>query len=434
MSILLRGRAHAITLAPGFVDAGFASLGGFAASLYAARFFEVGQLGVFSLFLTMFVLLAQLPAQLVIVPAQVFALDFAAEERPRVFTRSVPLALAVGLATTPLVWLVLLLAPEGAAADFVAFGVTTSLMVVLSPLQDHVRFVLHMAARSRAAALVSAAQFGVAVAAIGGLHFGGVPERWIPFLGLSIANAGSLTLGLMLLRVRWSTALPSWPGLGRLLRSGRVLLLAHLLPFAGMLSTAAIVARLASTEALGAAEAARVVAAPVLVVGVGLAQVLSPRAMSAARANRMDEVASTIRLTVVAVLVLALAYLAVFGWSHRLNVVEAAIPLAFGVTGLAAFRIIAAAGTVIGAAPGGALLGMEDNRGLLIGSAVGFGVQLLLAVALAAAFGAHTVPAVQLVSALVVGAVVLPRVHGLSSRLFRRPAVGGSPEEEPATP
>jgi hypothetical protein len=165
-----------------------------------------------------------------------------------------------------------------------------------------------------------------------------------------------------------------------------------------------------------------------------LAQVLSPRVMSAARADRMDEVASTIRLTVAAVLVLSLGYLAVFGWSHRLNVLEAAIPLAFSVGGLAAFRIVAAAATVIGAAPGAALLGIEDNRGLLIASAVGFVLQLLLAVALAASLEAHTVPAVQLVSALVVGAVVLPRVPGLSSRLLRRPAVSGPPEEEPATP
>jgi hypothetical protein len=434
MSILLRGRAHAITLAPGFVDAGFASLGGFAASLYAARFFEAGQLGVFSLFMVMFPLLAQLPAQLVIVPAQVFALDFAAAERPRVLARSLPLALGVGITATPLVWLVLVLAPEGRAADFVAFGVTTSLMVVLSPLQDHVRFVLHMAGRSQAAAVVSTAQFGLAAAAIIGLHLGGVPERWIPFLGLSIAKAGSLAFGLTLVRVRWTSAVPSWPGPGRLLKSGRLLLPAQLLPFVGMLGTAAIVARLASTEALGAAEAARVVAAPVLVVGVGLAQVLSPRVMSAARADRMDEVASTIRLTVAAVLVLSLGYLAVFGWSHRLNVLEAAIPLAFSVGGLAAFRIVAAAATVIGAAPGAALLGIEDNRGLLIASAVGFVLQLLLAVALAASLEAHTVPAVQLVSALVVGAVVLPRVPGLSSRLLRRPAVSGPPEEEPATP
>ena len=421
-SLLSRGRSSALSLAPGLVDTGFASLAGLGASLYAARVFDLAQLGLFSLYAVMFQLLGGVPARLILVPAQVAALDLPHERRTNMLARSLPPAVIAGLAAAPLVAVVMLLAPDAATADYVAFGVTTATMVMLSPLQDHVRFLFHMAGRSRSAALMSAVQFTVAATVIAALHFSELPVRWVPLLGLSIANACSLGFGVALARPARTDG-EHWPGLRRLLRSGRVLLPAQVLPLAGTLGAGALVVRLASADALGAAEAARIVAAPVLVAGMGLAQVLSPRIMGAARAGRMTELASTARQFTAALLVVTAGYLLAFGWPHPLNLTEAVVPLAFTVTGLVAFRTLVSAAMVIGNMPGSALLGMEDNRGLLIAAVVTVAAQLLVAGALAATIEAHALPAAQLAGIVAGAAVMVPRIRGRGrARLPRQTA------------
>lgn len=411
----LRGTG-VFSLAPGLVDAGLGSLAGLVGALYAARFFEIDQLGLFSLFFVMFQLLGLLPARLILVPVQVVALDLRQADRVSVLARSLPLGLLAGAAAIPFVWIVAAIAPGGDRADYVAFGITTSTMILLSPLQDHVRFVLHMSDRSRSAALVSALQLAVVMVAIAGLHLGGVPGRWLPFLSLSIANGASISFALAVVRPRRSVVTSQWPGLGVLLRSGRLLLPAQLLPVLGVLGTAALVARLASTGELGAAEAARTVASPMFVAGVGLGQVLNPRIMEAARQQDRAAAQTAGWLYGGMVALFAAAYVAMVGWPHGLNLAEAAIPIAYSVGGLVAFRIAASAATVVSGIPGTALLGQGDNRGLLLAAGLALLVQLALASALAGPLGAHTVPAAELGGALALAGVTLWRVGWVGGR------------------
>lgn len=408
----------ALSLAPGLVDAGFGSLAGLASALYAARFFEVSQLGLFSVYFVTFQLLNLLPAALLLVPAQVSALDIPVPRRTQMLARSLPVGFLGGLAAIPLVWIVAVLAPGGDRADYVAFGATTCAMVVLSPLQDHVRFMLHMSERSSAAAAVSTLQFVVAAVSIVTMHFLDVPARWIPFLGLSLANAASLGLAIVLAQASRASD-TNWPGVRGLLRSGRLLLPAQVLPFLGMLGTAVLVARLASTEALGSAEAARVVASPVLVAGTGLGQVLWPRIMSAARTSDVDELFRASRLLAVAVLVISAGYLAAVGWPHPLNVMEMLVPLAFSVTGLVALRTLASVGNVLTNIPGSALLAIEDNRTLLKAATAALVVQLFVAAALASATGAYALPAAQIGGSIATVLVMLPAVPGIRQVLRR---------------
>ncbi len=412
-------RFGAFGLAPGLLDAGFGSLAGLAGSLYAVRYFDIAQLGLFSLFFLAFQLLGLLP-RVIVVPAQVVALDVPVGQRTAVLRRSIPLSFLVALSSVPLVWLVVLLAPGGARADYIAFGLTTSAMVLVSPLQDHARFVLHMAGRSTAAVPVSAFQLLLVLAVIGVLHAAGVSPRWVPFLSLSIANVGSLTLALVLAAPHREQPIATWPSLRSLLASGGLLLPPQVLPLAGALAVAALVARLASTDALGAAEAARVVASPMMVAGVGLGQVLNPRLMEAGRGLDFGEMAAAIRLYAAAVAVLAGAYTALVGWSYELNLAELALPLAYSVAGLVALRIVAAAATVLLATPGLALLGMTDYRGLLLAGALAVVAQLAVAAAIASSAEAYTIPLAELTSAVVAAAVMMSRLPGLWPALFRR--------------
>lgn len=401
-----------LSLAPGLVDAGFGSLAGLSGSLYAARFFDLGQLGLFSLFFLAFQLLGMLPSRLLLVPAQVAALDLPIRDRASILERSVPLGFVAGLATMPLVAIVVLIGPGGDRSDYIAFGVTTAIMVLLSPLQDHCRFMLHMSERSVAAAMVSAVQFVVAVGALLAMHLLDIPERWIPFLALSMANAASLAFALAVARPRLAPDAP-WPGSRALFASGKLVLPATTLPTVGMLGAAALVGHLASADALGSAEAARVVASPVLVVGTGLGQIIWPRIMAASRQNDHLELASAARLQIVVVVVFVAGYIALFGWPHPWNVMEWVVPLAFSVSGLVAFRVIAMAGTVLGNLPMSALLAQGDNRGLLVAAALTVAAQLTTALALATTIEAHAVPAAQLVGTLTGALLLTPRVPGL---------------------
>jgi O-antigen/teichoic acid export membrane protein len=407
-------------LAPGLVDAGFGSLAGLTGSLYAARFFEIDQLGLFSVFFVMFQLLQLLPLRLLLVPAQVAALDLPVSQRSAMLSRSLPVGLIGGVVAIPFVWAVVVLAPGGARADYIAFGLTTSTMILLSPLQDHLRFMLHMSERSSAAAAVSAVQFVIAMTGLVGMHFLDVPPRWIPFLSLSIANAGSLVFGVAVARPRLDVE--HWPGLRALIRSGRLLLPADLLTFAGLLGTSVLVARLASTDALGSAEAARVVASPILVAGTGLGQVLWPRIMSAARTSQDHELLRSARLLTALIVVITGGYVGLTGWSYPLNVMEIVVPAAYTVAGLAAFRTVVAAVSVLGNIPTSALLATEGNVTLLVAATCSFVTQLLTAAALAPAIGGHAVPAAQATGVVVAVAVMLRSVPALRPRLRRAPA------------
>jgi hypothetical protein len=409
-----------LSLAPGVLDAGLGSLAGFAASIYAARFFDIEQLGIFGLFFVAFRLLGFVPARLVLIPAQVAALDAPIDERTAVFRRSLPLALAVGVLALPLVWLVVPLAPDGNRSDFIAFGVTTSMMVLVSPLQDHTRVMLHMADRSGVAVLVSAGQLTVALAAIAALDLASVADRWIPFLALSLANLSSLGLAIALVAPTLKARLSWWPGSTAIVRSGRLLLPAQALLFAGSFGASVLVARLASTEALGAAEAARVVASPLLVAGVGLGMVLNPRIMDSARAERNYDLAGAMLLFTGGVILLTILLFVAFGWSHPLNVAESIIPLAYSVGGLVAFRIAAASATVIARVPGAGLLGTGDSRGLLWGALGAVVAQLCVAALLADSIGAHAVPAGEVAGAAILAVVTLPRLRGLPTALVGR--------------
>jgi hypothetical protein len=104
---------------------------------------------------------------------------------------------------------------------------------------------------------------------------------------------------------------------------------------------AAIVAGLAGAQVLGYAEAARVVAQPVLVLATGLTAVLAPRAMEAAMARDIVSARHTRRIYLSIMAGGGVLYLAAAATPWVGNPMKYLVPAAYIVSGLVAVTILA---------------------------------------------------------------------------------------------
>lgn len=362
-------------VAAGVADAGLASLASFAVGLYAIRALEPGALAGYALVFTAFNLLALIPAQLVYVPAETAAAG-AAEAHSAAGARSLLLGLpaaALAALLLPLWWA---MAPAGIpAAPALALTATAALCTLLSPVQDHLRRMLHVAGRSRSAAGVSALHLAVALAGIAaGPRL--ASAGWIPFGALAAANAVSLGAGLLLLR--WAPVAAA-PPLGELLRTGGPLLAAAALGPASAFVAANLVGHLAGATAVGLAEATRIVGQPVLVLATGLSAVLGPRSVRAARRRSPAEAQRVARLFQRVTLAGGAAYLLLAGPAWLLNPLPRLVPAAYVVPGLAAAAVLAAIAN--GALyPGRSeLLGLERSGDVMRVDAAGAGLRIAVA-------------------------------------------------------
>jgi hypothetical protein len=166
--------------------------------------------------------------------------------------------------------------------------ITAAATTFFWPTQDHIRRMLHIADRSWAAASVSTAQLAIVAISIATLKILDVRAEWIPFGALAVANLLSLILGVILARP-WATAsTPERLDPRRLIRSGIWLLIGVGIEPAAALGAAAIITFAAGPAVLGYAEAARVAAVPIIVLGVGMGYVMGPRIMRGAIARDID--------------------------------------------------------------------------------------------------------------------------------------------------
>ena len=330
-------------LPAGIVDASFASLATFAVGLAAVNLLPDTERGVYAIYFTAFILGTVLPRTLVLVPAEVETVNYETEERLSLVPHTLRLGILPSVVGASSALLAAIVAAPLTESDVIGpFTITTAIAAVLSPLQDHVRKMFHFAARSWPAAWISLVQFATALAAVLVMNWADVPVAWIPFGALSLANLVSLSFGRV---VTWSYhrthVRPGHMSLRTLATRGRWLLLQAIAPSAAGFLAAAIITRLASPEALGFAEAARVVAQPILVLATGLSTVLIPRVVKAA-AERDRATARRTELLYLAVIgVAGAAYLAIAGWSWGLNPMKAIVPSAYEVSGLVALTVVA---------------------------------------------------------------------------------------------
>ncbi len=329
-------------LTVGIVDAGAASLATFLTTVFAVRYLPADELGVYALFVLAWGLAAVVPHLLVLLPAEVRILDYPEADRSRAFTQTMPLGARVALVAAIGVIVALLPARSLAGSEvLVAFTTTCFVAAFLSPLQDHIRRLLHMAGRSAAAAAVSLAQLTIVALALAGLLATDVDPAWAPFGALALANAGSLVSGMLLARAR-GDELPHREFTIRELStpSGLRLLVVGAVGAGTDFLAGWLVAGLAGATVLGLTAAAYVAARPIGVFATGVSAVISPRSMEAGRTRNAREGIRLTRLGRRLILAAGLAYLLIAGFVWPLNPVVHLLPAAYAVSGLVALSIV----------------------------------------------------------------------------------------------
>ncbi len=413
-------------LPAGVIDSSLASLATFATALYASAVFAPELLGVYALYFMAFITVSAVAAQLLYIPAEVAALAYAGPARLGVVARSLRLgaaptaALAVLLAGTALV------TPPGlATADLVAFTVTGVVLAFLSPIQDHVRRMHHVAGSSWAAAVVSAVQVAGTLALLGVLTVLDVGQAWVPFGALAGANVASLGVGLALVARLGDAEVAITLGFGTLARSGRWLVVAGTAPAAGGFVASALVSAIAGSAALGFAEAARVVAQPVYVLATGIQAVLGPRSMEAGAARDSDKAAHYARIYALLIVVPSAAYIGLVGFDVFWNPATYVIPKAYVVGGLVMLTIVANTVAVLGVPPWSELIGGRREAPLAAVETLSGGIRGALGGA-AGFLGSHAVPW----SLLAYGVARLAGLRPVQRSLYRAPGTGHAPGGE----
>lgn len=411
----------------GLLDSGLTALGTFIINLYAIN--QIGDLdnpedlGVYGLFMAAFLFVGAVTTQVMFIPAEKVTLELDPADRTglagAILLRGLPIALGVsvlvGLAALFAAW-------QGAAGDIITpFLVTAALAGVVTPLQDHIRRLLHLAEDSWWAARVSMVQFGAAIGYLVLLAWLMPNPFWVPFTAILLSRTTSLAVGVYAAaRTTRSRGMPSADlrrhlSYSALFVSGRYLAATGALSTGNNLVVAAIITALVSFEVLAYAEAARTVAQPILVLANGLRAVTGPRSMEAAR-DRDRAAARHVARTFYALSVaLAVLYVAVAGFDWILNPLRGLADKAYVVAGLVIATIVANVFNGAAFPNRFELIGADQERSLLGAEMIANGVQLAVATTLAATAG----------SSITAGAMARPIAFGglgvSRLLLYRRP-------------
>jgi O-antigen/teichoic acid export membrane protein len=330
-------------LPAGLLDAGFASLATLGVGLYAAQALPLSEFGAYALFFSAFVLAAVVPAQLILSPAAFATVSASAIgiERLGLLRQTwrlgtLPAAIAAIVASAA-AWF----SAEAPDSVLWALAVTTTTCSIVSPLQDHLRRILHLANISWYAALVSLVQLCSVFGALAFFEVVGVGPIWRPFGALTLANVVSLAVGVALAyRRSREPTLPRYQA-GHLMRSGRWLLLQEAAITSAVFVSSAVVTQLAGPEALGHAEAARIVAQPLFVLTAGLSSVLWPQSIEAGATRSREAARRTARPFTRFLVAAGLLYGAVTAGPWGGNPLAALVPQAYTVTGLVPLTVVA---------------------------------------------------------------------------------------------
>jgi O-antigen/teichoic acid export membrane protein len=396
---------------PGVLDAGLSSLATFVMGFYAARYLPPTILGGYALVFSAFMLMTKVPSQLLFKPAEIAAVGFPSTARLQLLPQTLRLGMLPTLLSAIAIsgWLVV--APPGIPAPaMVAMTLTAVLAAIVSPAQDHVRRMLHMADGSWHAAGVSAVQLIVTLVGIWTLRRLGTGTSWVPFGALALANLLSIVAGLCVRPRSRQVAVDVQLSFRDLATSGRWLVVIGLMPLAAAFVAATVVSHLAGASTLGFTEGARVLGQPPFVLAAGLGAVLGPRSMEAVRAGRYAEARRVSRVYALVTLLCGLPYLALVGFAWDWNPVARLLPNAFAISGLVSLTIL-----------GNMLIGMDwPYRSELMGAGRTTALARLEATANAARIGIALTATATGAFAIPVGLVTLAAVRSLGYRVALR--------------
>jgi O-antigen/teichoic acid export membrane protein len=400
-------------LGPGLLDAAFSSLGGFATSVYAARYLGSDALGAYALYFSAYTVASLVPQHLVFFPAQLASLSYPRLGRLSIIfsilLRGVIVSSAVAV---PVSVSGLIVAHQVPAATLLALALTAAGAVVVSSLQDHVRASFHLAGESRCAAGIAAVYALATLTVIAGAMLTGIPPAWVPFGALVVANACSACFGLLLAA---NTDFPriDLPPMRELLRTGKTLLPIAALTEGTTFVSGVIVALLASAAALGHAEAARTVMRPITVVGLGLDRQLAPRLMEAGQLRDATFAWRTARKYLAAIIACGLLLLLAGGIPGWGNPLQRLIPAAFDPRWLVAVVAVATTLSAISLMPRRILLGAGEHRSVLGIAAIVAATRLLIVAMVATSAGAYAMPLGVLGASALGGVLVVRRTQQL---------------------
>lgn len=320
----------------GQLDSALSSASGLVAAIYAARHLPPLGMGAYGIFYAIFGLVSQVSTQLIMSPAQAISVEYDPEFRLGILRKSVGFGALVGALPAALVPLGLLQLPNVTRDLGVPLAVTASILALISPVQDHIRSMFHIANQNwKAASVASVQAAGVLLGILWLPRFG---IAWVPFGAMVIGNALSTLFGMILAR---KVPVPRLPRVSQLWEIGKSLAITGLAAAGGTYLVATVVVQIAGEETFGLFETARVAARPLQVVGLGLVAVLSPQLMEAAMRRQRAEAARTRRFYWLTSALLGLVYMGFFAWPWRLNPMVWLVPNTYLVPGLAAAAMMA---------------------------------------------------------------------------------------------
>ncbi|MBX6388520.1 MAG: hypothetical protein IRZ08_05885, partial [Frankia sp.] len=326
-------------LPAGLLDSSMSSLASFLMGFYATRYLSGAEQGVYALFYTCFMSVAIISANSVFTPAELSSTDVDRHRRADLLPQSLRLGLVPAVFGAALVPLVLLIPTGAPMSDRVAFAATATLLALISPLQDHIRRMLHQSGRSWHAARVSGVQLGLMVVLLSIALIVHVPAAWVPFGAMTIARLLSGIYGYQ--RAVVVLTPPKLLTLRGLLRSGTWIAFAGVVTQSGAFINTAIVAAAAGSEAAGQAEAARVLAQPVTVLVVGLLAVLNPELMTGTKQRDFRRLVKILSMFWALVGVAIVGWAGLFGFDWPWNPLPHVLPRSYEVSGLLPFTIFA---------------------------------------------------------------------------------------------
>lgn len=381
------------TVFVGVLDAGLSSSASFACSLFAARTLDVDTLGAYALVFA--------AAQVSMITAdtstfamlEVRAVKYPAALRPRLIPSTLRMGALPALVSALALSLCALFIPAAPGGAVLALTVTGVLYAFLSPVQDHVRRMLHICESSWLAAAVSTlhlvAVCGVIVLFVE-LH---LPRAWGPFGALALGNIVSLLFGIIMTRRRAGGGAVRLPVRWReVFRAGRWLLLSGLAPNAAGLVASTLVGHLAGLATLGYTEVARIAGQPLIVLSGGLSTTIGPRLVAAVQHRRRTDARHASRAFLGIVFVAGALYLVLAGEWWPGNPMHWLVPKAFIIPGLVSLTIVANIVMAMAYPARSELLAVGNTRALAQVEWVGNGVRILMACA-AQTIGALAVPA-----------------------------------------
>jgi O-antigen/teichoic acid export membrane protein len=324
------------------MDAGLSSFATFLVGLFAARVLSPSELGAYALCFIAVFLVGIVPSQGYFVPSENLLVSLPQADRLAALRSTIRVGVWIALLSGLAVVAWLPFAPTMSLGALVPLTGSAIAAAFLSPVQDHVRRMLHLGGASRDAVAVSIVQIAAVLTALSMCAAARIPKWWTPFGALAFANGASALTGMWLagaLRPR-SRAVPAlrW---SEVRRSGVWLAFLGLLDAAMVFTAAAFVAHLASPAALGYAEAGRLVAQPITVAAWGLLAVLGPHSVRAGQKLEPDQARRVSRTFVGAVALVGIPSLLFFGPAWPANPMTWLLPNAYVVKGLVIVSILA---------------------------------------------------------------------------------------------